>query len=35
MVLPPYQALGKTIGAIREAVARALGEWREMGVVVT
>jgi CRP-like cAMP-binding protein len=31
----PQEELGKMIGATREAVARALGEWRELGLVVT
>lgn len=37
VALPPYpqEELGKMIGATREAVARSLGEWRELGLVVT
>jgi CRP-like cAMP-binding protein len=37
VALPPYpqEELGKRIGATREAVARALGEWREVGVIST
>jgi len=37
VVLPTYpqEELGKMIGATREAVARSLGEWRELGVVTT
>jgi CRP-like cAMP-binding protein len=37
VALPPYpqEELGKMIGATREAVARALGDWRELGVVAT
>lgn len=37
IVLPPYpqEELGKMIGATREAVARSLGEWREMGLIST
>ena len=37
LALPPYpqEELGKMIGATREAVARSLGEWRELGVVAT
>lgn len=31
----PQEELGKMIGATREAVARSLGEWREIGVVST
>ena len=35
--LPPYsqEELGKMIGATREAVARTLGEWRQMGIIAT
>lgn len=37
IALPPYpqEELGKMIGATREAVARSLAEWREMGLVAT
>lgn len=37
VALPPYtqEELGKRIGATREAVARSLGEWRELGVIST
>ncbi|MHB8718667.1 MAG: Crp/Fnr family transcriptional regulator [Candidatus Dormibacteria bacterium] len=37
IALPPYpqEELGKMIGATREAVARSLGEWREMGLIST
>jgi len=37
VVLPAYpqEELGKMIGATREAVARSLGEWRELGLVTT
>ena len=31
----PQEELGKMIGATREAVARSLGEWRELGLVTT
>lgn len=37
IALPPYpqEELGKMIGATREAVARSLAEWRELGLVTT
>ena len=37
IALPPYpqEELGKMIGATREAVARSLGEWRELGIIAT
>lgn len=35
LALYPQEELGKMIGATREAVARALGDWRESGVVLT
>jgi CRP/FNR family cyclic AMP-dependent transcriptional regulator len=37
IALPPYpqEELGKMIGATREAVARSLGEWRELGLIAT
>lgn len=37
VTLPPYpqEELGKMIGATREAVARTLGDWRELGLVTT